>query len=327
MGDYHVESPQRLEAVYQMIEDEIKFPYLFIKPRAAKEEEIGLIHTPSYVQKIKETSSRERVVLDPDTSTSAQSYRVALLAAGGILETVDKIMEGKIQNAFALIRPPGHHAEASRAMGFCLFNNVAIGAQYLLERYNQKRILIVDWDLHHGNGTQHSFEQSPNVLYFSTHQHPHYPGTGDSSEIGQNSGEGFTVNVPLSPGKTDEDYLYIYRNILSPISEQYQPDFILVSAGFDTFEQDPLGGMKVTSRGFGALTQELMDLSQKICGGKILAVLEGGYHLRGLREGVKEVLTHLGAQGPRTETSIQSSPQREKELSPFMETYRKYWNL
>lgn len=327
MGSYHVESPQRLEAIYQMIEDEIKFPYLSIKPRAAKEEEIGLIHTPSYVQKIKETSGRERVVLDPDTSTSAQSYRVALLAAGGILEAVDKIMEGKIQNAFALIRPPGHHAEASRAMGFCLFNNVAIGAQYLLERYNQKRILIVDWDLHHGNGTQHSFEQSPNVLYFSTHQYPHYPGTGDSSEIGQNSGEGFTVNVPLSPGKTDEDYLYIYRNILSSISEQYQPDFILVSAGFDTFEQDPLGGMKVTSRGFGALTQELMDLSQKICGGKILAVLEGGYHLRGLREGVKEVLTHLGAQQPKTELSIQSSPQREKELSPVIETHRKYWNL
>lgn len=327
MGAYHVESPQRLEVIYRMIEDEIEFPLFSIQPRAAKEEEICFIHTPSYVQKIKETSGKEKVVLDPDTSTSAQSYEVALLAAGGILEAVDRIMEGKIQNAFALIRPPGHHAEASRAMGFCLFNNVAIGAQYLLEKYNRKRILIVDWDLHHGNGTQHSFEQTEKVLYFSTHQYPHYPGSGDSGETGRGSGEGFTVNIPLSTGKTNEDYLYIFKHILHPISEQYQPDFILVSAGFDIFEKDPLGGMKVTSKGFGALTQELKDLSLKYCGGKMLVSLEGGYHLKGLREGAKEVLIHLGTQKPSTQKNVRSSPQVEEELSPVFYTQRKYWNL
>ena len=166
MGAYHVENPQRIEAIYRMLEKEISFPYTEIEPRPADVKEIQMVHSSSYIESIKETSGKERIQLDPDTATSARSYEVALLAAGGLLTAIDLVMEGKIHNGFALVRPPGHHAEASRAMGFCLFNNVAVGAEYLVKKFRIKRILILDWDLHHGNGTQHSFYSRKDILYF-----------------------------------------------------------------------------------------------------------------------------------------------------------------
>ena len=327
MGAFHVESPKRLETIYHMVEKEISFPYLEINPRPAKEEEILTVHSPSYVSAIKETSGKERVHLDPDTATSPRSYEVALLAAGGLLEAIDFIMEGKIQNGFALIRPPGHHAEASRAMGFCLFNNVAIGAEHLIKKHGLKRIMIIDWDLHHGNGTQHSFYERSDILYFSTHQFPHYPGTGYWDETGKGSGEGFTVNVPLSSGKTDEDFLFIYRKILSPILAQYKPEFILVSAGFDIYQADPLGGMMITEEGFGALTSELLALAQDFSKERILFTLEGGYDLQGLREGVKHVLFHLSGEAKKPEIDDKISPITEKDLAPVFETQKKFWKL
>ena len=325
MGDFHPESPKRIEAIYQMIEKDISFPYLTIEPRAATEEEIQWVHTSSYVSKIKATSGKERVALDPDTSTSARSYEVALLAAGGVLKAIELILQGKVQNGFAFIRPPGHHAEASRAMGFCLFNNVAVGAEYLLRKHNHKRILIVDWDLHHGNGTQNSFYDRNDVLYFSTHQYPHYPGTGHWSETGQGDGKGFTINIPLSPGKTDNDYLYIFEKLLSPIAEKFQPDFILVSAGFDIYEGDPLGGMQITAEGFGALAHALMRLADKHCKDRLLFALEGGYNLLGLSTGSKEVLLQLSGQKKSSGIQPDASQAAQRELQPIFENLKKFY--
>ena len=327
MGDFHPESPKRLEAIYRMIDEDITFPYQTIEPRAATEEEIQWVHTSSYISAIKTTSGKERVVLDPDTSTCARSYEVALLAAGGVLKALELIMEGEIQNGFAFVRPPGHHAEAARAMGFCLFNNVAVGAEYLLKKHGQKRILIMDWDLHHGNGTQNSFYDRNDVLYFSTHQFPHYPGSGHWRETGHGNGEGFTINIPLSPGKTDSDYVYIFEKILSPITETFEPNFILVSAGFDIYEGDPLGGMRITAEGFGALANVLLDLADKHCKDRILFALEGGYELQGLSAGSKEVLLQLSGQKKRPDIPAIAAEDTQRELLPVFELLKKFYSI
>jgi acetoin utilization deacetylase AcuC-like enzyme len=326
MGNAHPESPQRIQVIYEMLERESVFSsYPTIEPRSASEEEIALIHTPDYVRAIKETAGRMRAYLDPDTSTSPRSYEVALLAAGGLLAAADRIMEGKIRNGFALVRPPGHHAEASAARGFCIFNNVAIAAQYLIEKYQLGRILIVDWDLHHGNGTQNAFYQRRDVLYFSTHQFPYYPGSGAWSEVGAGKGRGFTVNVPLAPGKTDDDFLYIFLQLLHPIATAYKPEFILVSAGFDIFEGDPLGGMLVSARGFGSLTAELMSLAEKTSQGRLLFTLEGGYNLFGLADGVKNVLLILGEQEKVTPLTARIPPSLTREIAPVLRVQKQYW--
>lgn len=325
-GTFHVETPQRIQAIYRMIEERIKFPFLEIKPRSATEEELQLIHTPAYISSIKSTSGKDRVHLDPDTSTSARSYEVALLAAGGVLKAADLIMDRKIQNGFALVRPPGHHAEAARAMGFCLFNNIAVGAAYLQKKHGLKRILIVDWDLHHGNGTQHSFAESSEVLYFSTHQYPHYPGTGHWSEVGNGEGEGFTVNIPLHAGKTDSNYLYVFSRILHPIATEYKPQFILVSAGFDIYEGDPLGGMQISKQGFAALTAELMKMAAESAQKRILFSLEGGYNLQGLQDGVEHVLHQLSGEASIPPVEPRASSSTERELASVVETQKKYWS-
>ena len=327
MGAFHVESPKRLTAIYNMIDLDFSFPLETIQPRAAELDEIAWTHTLSHINMIKDTSGKDRVSLDPDTSTSALSYDTALLAVGGLLEACRAVMEGNIQNGFALIRPPGHHAEASQAMGFCLFNNVAVAAEYLLKNFGLERILIIDWDLHHGNGTQHSFYDRSDVLYFSTHQFPFYPGTGHWGETGKGAGEGYTVNVPLYGGNGDSEFLYIFKNILSPIAAEFKPDFILVSAGFDISEADPLGGMNVSASGFAALALDLMDVAKNHCQNRILFTLEGGYDLQGLRDGIKQVLLQLSgnASDPGIKTSC--SPQLEKELQFVFEIQRKFWKI
>ncbi len=325
MGAYHVESPRRLAAIYKMLEAETDLPLTFVEPRFATNKEIGLIHHPAYVQFIQETAGRDRVYLDPDTSTSAHTYETALLAAGGLLRASDLIMEGKIRNGFALVRPPGHHAESDHAKGFCIFNNVAIAAEYLVRKYGMKRILIADWDLHHGNGTQNAFYARNDILYFSTHQFPYYPGSGYWDEIGYGAGEGFTVNVPLSPGKTDEDYLFIYKRILGPIAADYNPQFILVSAGFDNCANDPLGGMLVSGEGFAALAEELLSMAQSQAQGRILLTLEGGYSLEGLADGVHQVLLQLGGRKTPPAVRPEISAATRKEISPVIDIQKKYW--
>lgn len=290
----HPESPRRLEAIYEMLkEDGIRGKFFEVQPRPATKEEIALNHSPEYIAKIEKTAGKTFVSLDPDTSTSEGSWEASVLAAGAVLTGLDFILGGKAENGFALVRPPGHHAEESRAMGFCLFNNIAIGARYLLKSCNLHKILIVDWDIHHGNGTQNSFYSSPEVLFFSTHQFPYYPGSGSFEERGTKEGAGFTVNVPLPGGQGDEDYLEIFKEILYPIAEKYMPEFILVSAGYDTFYLDPLGTMKVTPDGYFRLTRSLKELAEKLCDGRLLLTLEGGYHVEGIAESVKYTLLAL----------------------------------
>ena len=326
MGPYHVENPARLQVIYEMVAAEPSFSQLVaIKPREATEEEIGLVHTPGYINELQETKGKPRVIMDPDTSTGPFSYETALLAAGGVLEAVKAVMEKRVENCFALIRPPGHHAEASRAMGFCLLNNVAIAARWLRKEYGLARILVVDWDLHHGNGTQHAFYQEKEVLYFSTHQYPYYPGTGWWDEVGEGEAEGFTFNVPLSPGKGDADYLFIFQEILTPIALRYQPEFILVSAGFDIYSGDPLGGMMVSAAGFAGLAAHVLSLAREVAQGRLVLSLEGGYSLDGLREGVKEILFQLAGLKlpPAVEPGV--SALTKKELAPAFHNLDRYW--
>ncbi|MCJ7612066.1 MAG: histone deacetylase [Candidatus Aminicenantes bacterium] len=326
-GPGHVESPERIEALNRMVEEEVRFPYMLIEPRLAGEREIELIHTPDYVRLIRSTAGREHTALDADTSASPLSWETARLAAGAAIQAAGSIREGKIQNALALVRPPGHHAEADAARGFCLFNNIAIAAEYLVHDHGLKRVLIVDWDLHHGNGTQHAFYARRDVLFFSTHQYPLYPGTGHWSEIGEGPGEGFTLNVPLSPGKTDADYLFIYRKLLAPAARRFRPEFILVSAGFDIYGGDPLGGMDISPLGFGAMTAELVGLAEEFCGGRLLIILEGGYSLPGLRQGAKEVLLQMSGTGAAPTIKAQASADTKQELAPIVQFFKKYWDI
>ena len=223
IDDYHPESPQRLEHVYAMLDEMGPEGLVFIPPRMATEEEIALVHEPGYIGVVASTKGKTHTRLDPDTATSPKSYEAACMAVGGVLELLDGIERSEVSSGFALVRPPGHHAERSRAMGFCLFNNIAVGARYLQKKYGLKRILIVDFDLHHGNGTQHSFYGDSGILYFSTHQYPYYPGTGSAREVGEGEGRGYTVNVPLSYGMGDDEYEYIFRGILTPLADRYQP--------------------------------------------------------------------------------------------------------
>ncbi|MCX5848081.1 MAG: histone deacetylase [Deltaproteobacteria bacterium] len=293
-GFAHPESPERLAAIYEMLDNPLmSWKFTQIEPREATHKEIETIHAPSYVEFIASTAGKRSVYLDPDTATSPETYEIAKLAVGGVCNAIDSVMEGEVDNAFAFVRPPGHHAERDTAAGFCVFNNIAIGAMHAISKYNLKRILIVDWDLHHGNGTQHSFYGDQRVLYFSTHQYPYYPGTGSMQEIGRGHGEYYTINVPLSAGAGDASFVKIFRKILQPAALEFKPDLILLSAGFDTYFQDPLGGMRVTPEGFAAMTRVLLNIAEACCHGRFVAVLEGGYHISGLTRSVKAVLEEM----------------------------------
>jgi len=329
MGAYHPESPQRLEAIYDMLEEpDMKDFFIDIPARRAKEEELELIHSSNYIDFIASSEGKDLVYLDSDTRTSAGSYNAALLAAGGFCEAISMVNSGKLNNAFALVRPPGHHAESSRAMGFCIFNNIAIGARYAQKYHGLKRIIIVDWDLHHGNGTQHSFEDDPSILYFSTHQHPFYPGTGLHHEVGTGKGEGFTINVPLSIGYGDGEYVAIFEKVLKPAALEFEPEMILVSAGFDIYEKDPLGGMNVTPEGFAGLTRSLMEIADACCDGKIVIALEGGYHVNGEKDSVKAVLKELAGIKKTSVPDIMKKADKvmvDFSLKPVLDVHKHYW--
>ncbi len=329
MGAYHPESPQRLEVIYAMLEEPQMAENLEEVPvRLAERDELLLVHSPDYVERLAATDGKESTYLDPDTQTSAGSYEAALLAAGGLCQAVSMVNSGELQNAFALVRPPGHHAEKAQAMGFCLFNNVAIGARYAREYLKLDRVLVVDWDLHHGNGTQHSFEEDPTILYFSTHQYPYYPGTGAFREAGRGAGKGFTVNVPLSAGCGDGEYVGIFERILRPIALEFDPELILVSAGFDIHMEDPIGGMNVTPTGFAALTRSILDIADSCCGGKVVLTLEGGYNIEGQRDSVKEVLEELAGLSQTSTMDIVAKADRqvlEYVTKGVTEVHDRYW--
>jgi len=325
---FHPESPQRLTAIYSMLEKEGFTETLKkISPRYATEEEISLKHTPSYIKEVENITKNGSAYLDADTYTCEKSYEIAKLAVGGVLESIDAIISEEITNAFAFIRPPGHHAESSKAMGFCIFNNVAVGAKYVQKKYNLKKILIIDWDLHHGNGTQEAFYNDPTVLYFSTHQYPYYPGTGAFYETGINEGIGYTINIPLNFSCGDTEYIYIFENILKPIAFQFSPDFIIVSAGFDSYVEDPLGGMEVTSKGFGALAESVLKIAEQTCQNRVLFVLEGGYNLDGLAQSAFWTLKAMTGEKLIPEDTKIIPPKMEQIMKNAKEHFGKFWKL
>lgn len=288
MGAGHPESPHRLRAIMHQLEQSGTAARLAkIEARRAEDEWITQVHSADYVAALrKHAPASGRVSLDPDTSMSPGSLMAASLAAGGALAGVDAIMAKQVDHAFCAVRPPGHHAEAGRAMGFCLFNNVAIAARYVQKKYGLKNVLIVDWDVHHGNGTQHSFEHDPSVLFFSTHQYPHYPGTGRAIETGHEAGKGFTINVPMEAGEGDEEYRAVFQKTLVPAADDFKPEFVIISAGFDAHRDDPLAGMALTEEGYAELTRIVAGIAGRHAQGRILSSLEGGYNLTALAASV-----------------------------------------
>jgi acetoin utilization deacetylase AcuC-like enzyme len=263
-----------------------------VAPREATHEQLARVHDAHYIQRISELRDRA-VALDPDTYTSPESYEIALLAAGAAIDAVERTMGGSHVSTLAMVRPPGHHAEHAHAMGFCLFNNVAVAAAHARHALAAKRVAIVDFDVHHGNGTQHIFDRDASVLYISTHQHPYYPGTGASDEVGSGPGEGFTVNLPLESGGTDGDYRHVFDRVVVPVLRQFSPDLLLVSAGFDAHERDPLATMRVTAAGFAAMTMALRGVAEECCRGRIALVTEGGYDLTALDASLETVVQTL----------------------------------
>ena len=292
-GD-HVENPRRLvDAMSYLKETGIKERLISLPARPASLEELEMIHAPEYVSYVKSKAENGGGWLDPDTVMSPKSYEAALYAAGGVLVAVEAVIKGKVDNAFALVRPPGHHAVRDRAMGFCIFNNVAIAAKFALSKFNLNRVLIADFDVHHGNGTQDAFYADPEVLYFSTHQYPFYPGTGWMDETGTGEGEGTTVNFPMAAGWGDEEYLRAFNEVLVPTVRRFQPQLILVSAGFDAHWADHLAMMRVTITGFAQMAMILKELAADLCQGRLVFTLEGGYNLRVVASSIKAVFDVL----------------------------------
>lgn len=282
-GHGHPESPARLRAIIEHLRRVSLWSALrLIEPEPAPEAAIVRVHPQAYLRRLEEAAAEAPTYLDADTPIAPDSYRVALLAAGGVLAAVDAVMAERVRNAFVAARPPGHHALPDRAMGFCLLNNVAIGARHLQAVHGLKRVLIVDWDVHHGNGTQAIFNEDASVLYFSTHQFPFYPGTGAHGERGTGAGAGATVNMPLPAGSGDAEILAAFREHLIPAADTFRPDFVLISAGFDAHDADPLANLQVTETGYAELTAIVTSLADRFAAGRIVSVLEGGYDLQAL---------------------------------------------
>ncbi len=298
-----------------------------LEPRQAREEEIARIHDREYLSLIRETSGRA-TALDIDTFTSPDSYEVALLAAGAAVASVDHVLEGSGLRALAMVRPPGHHAERNRAMGFCLFNNIAIAAAHARAR-GLERVAIVDYDVHHGNGTQSAFYDDPSVLFISSHQYPYYPGTGAASDTGTGKGAGFTINLPLEVGATDADYDIVYTSIALPALRQFRPDLMLVSAGFDALADDPLGGMRVTAAQFARLTALLVDVADECCSGRIAAVTEGGYDLAGFAACLRAATSALAGETTleAREATGGAAPRGRATIDAVLPHLRQAWAL
>jgi acetoin utilization deacetylase AcuC-like enzyme len=292
-GAGHPERADRVATIVAYLQRRPVWPRLtLLDPQPASLQTIGLVHPAPYIDRILQ-ACREGRSLDPDTVASPGSWDAALRAVGAVTGAIDGVMSGELSSAFCAVRPPGHHAPADRAMGFCLFNNVAVGARYARQRHGLKRVLIVDWDVHHGNGTQDIFDDDPSVLYFSTHQYPFYPGTGSARETGRGAGEGFTVNVPLPAGAGDQELIAAFERFLLPKAEAFKPELVLISAGFDAHRDDPLAGLEATEAGYAELTRLVRRIADATASGRIVSALEGGYDLRALAASVEAHLEAL----------------------------------
>lgn len=329
---FHLENPKRILAMKEILGDpSLTGKWLPVTPRYADKEELAWVHSPAYVDSIAQSAGRQLTSFDMDTQASEKSYDTARLAVGGVFSLLDSIRREECTRGFACVRPPGHHAEPGKAMGFCLFNTVALAARYLLNRLNAQRVLIVDLDAHHGNGIQEAFYQTNRVLYISTHLFPGYPGTGTLGEVGVGNGEGYTVNIPMAKGSGDSDFARALHCIVRPIALAYQPDIMLIPLGFDLFQHDRLGGMNCSAEGYGILTAILVETAETICSGRIAFVLEGGYSLRGIRECGLRVLQELCGIDTRLAEKLDkirySNPDKLPVFKKVVEIQKKYWKI
>jgi acetoin utilization deacetylase AcuC-like enzyme len=324
----HPECPERAEVMDVVAAEWRQRGGEVVAPREVTDAQLARVHDSAYLARLAGLAG-VATALDPDTYTSPESVAVARIAAGAAIEAVERVMGAGRGSALALMRPPGHHAERGKAMGFCLYNNVAVAAAHA-KTIGASRIAIVDYDVHHGNGTQHIFEADRSVLYVSTHQYPYYPGTGDATEIGRDDGLGFTVNVPLAAWSTDADYGLVFDQIVLPVVTQFHPDLVLVSAGFDAHERDPLGGMRLTTPAFAAMTLALRGVADTCCDGRLVAVVEGGYDLGAFRAslaGARDALAQPNRSAPQWPTSPASSSRGATAVKAVKAAIARHWSL
>jgi len=296
-------------------------------PRPATRAELARVHSDQHLTKIDETAGRA-VSLDPDTYTSPETRDVALLAAGAAIGGVEAIVQSRATRVMALVRPPGHHAERERAMGFCFYNSIAAAAAHALS-LGLERVAIMDYDVHHGNGTQWIFYEDPRVLYVSTHQYPFYPGTGAAGDVGRGKGAGFTLNVPMEAGSTDGDYADVFKALVIPVIDQFKPELVLISAGYDAHERDPLARMRLSTSGYAGLTKSLCDVADAHCHGRIVAVTEGGYDLNALKSCLDASIAVLdGAPAPEpNEAPLPATSRSRLSIAAVRSAHSSYWKL
>lgn len=319
----HPERPGRLDAVRRGLREAgLEARLRLLSPRPATAQELTRVHTPEHVAIVAATAGRT-FRFDPDTAASPRSYEAARLAAGAVVDAVDRVLDDQLDRAFCAVRPPGHHAEAGRAMGFCLFNNVAVAAAHALRR-GLERVLVIDPDVHHGNGTQAIFEQDPRVLYISSHEFPFYPGTGSLAEVGKGRGRGFTVNLPMPAGCGDAEYARVYRDIVEPIGIAFDPQLVLVSQGFDPHRDDPLAGMNVTPDGFATVMASCLRTARGAALGTLVVALEGGYDLDGIAESSAAVVRVLLGEAPGKKPAP-SSKTADELVALYRESYAPFW--
>ena len=319
----HAERPARARVMAEVSRRWIEAGGVLTSPRPATRAELVRVHTPAYVDRIAGTAGH-RCRLDPDTYTSVESYDVALHAAGAAVAAVEHALAERAP-AIAFVRPPGHHAEPDRAMGFCLFNNVAVAAASA-RAAGLRRVAVLDYDVHHGNGTQWMFYVDPGVLYVSLHRYPFYPGTGAVTDVGRGAGAGFTVNVPIEAGAGDADYDLGMRELVGPVVTAFDPELIILSAGYDAHARDPLGGMRLSTGGFGAMTAHVQRLAARCCGGRLAVVTEGGYDLAALEICLESTVTQLAEGPPASAMAVAGDTSRIERIVPAVRrTLEPYW--
>lgn len=333
-GYGHPERPERLQTTLQVMEEAgLTDKVRIISPRDAGVEEIALVHPKKYIETVKRMAESGGGWLDPDTHVGVRSYDAALKSAGAVLEGLERIFSGDIDNAFCLVRPPGHHATAERGMGFCLFNNNAVAARFAIKEFGIRRVFILDWDAHHGNGLQDIFYDDNKVLYVSLHQYPHYPGTGSAGEVGIGAGEGYTINFPLPARSGEEVYLAAFDQVIAPIVRTYQPELVLISAGYDGHFSDLLCSMLLRGNSYAEMAVRLKGMAEEHCGGKMMAALEGGYNLVGIAISITNTVAVMAGEDIRLEEDVDietihpSSRRGMEVVESTREVLSQYWPI